>query len=73
MKERKIFHLHFLENNTHEYYGSLKAIFDSYNDLGVSKYKLDRWDFAEPFTNNKIELRKSVLRTTVSIKRNDKL
>ena len=48
---KKIFHLYKKHTNSNEYYGSLKAVFDENKDLRVSKYKLDRWNFSNPFEN----------------------
>lgn len=57
---RKIFHLE--KNGKHSYYGSLQAVFNANNDLGVSKGTLDRFDFENSdFKNDKVVLRLGVL------------
>jgi hypothetical protein len=48
--KRRIFHLH-IKPDTNKYYGSLQALFLDNKDLGVSKFTLDRYDFAKPFNN----------------------
>ena len=52
---RKVYHLE--KDGKHSYYGSLQAVFVANKDLGVSKGKLDRYDFTEPFENGTIKLR----------------
>ena len=42
---RRIFHLQNKSDNSHKYYGSLSALCNDNSDLGVSKFKLDRFDF----------------------------
>jgi len=61
---RKIFHLYKKVSKTNHYYGSLKAVFDENKDLGVSKYKLDRWNFEKPFENEVCVLIKGIMKTT---------
>lgn len=56
---RKIFHLE--KNSLHSYYGSLQAVFNANDDLGVSKGTLDRWDWSDAYYNEKITLRLGVL------------
>jgi hypothetical protein len=56
---RKVYHLE--KDGKHSYYGSLQAVFNANKDLGVSKGKLDRYDFTEPFENETIKLRVGVL------------
>ncbi|MBK8775582.1 MAG: hypothetical protein IPM10_12385 [Chitinophagaceae bacterium] len=56
---RRLFHLAIKASGEHKYYGSLAAIFLDNKDLGVSKFTLDRFDFSEPFENEKVIIRKS--------------
>lgn len=56
---RKVYHLE--KGGLHYYYGSLKAVFNAHKDLGVSKGKLDRYDFSVPYENENIKLRVGVL------------
>lgn len=66
---RKIFHLELKADNSHKYYGSLAALC-SENELGVSKFTLDRFDFnSHHFENSICIIRKSVMKTTGSVKR----
>jgi len=59
----KILHVQFKKTNEHKYYGSLKVIFDlhNYEELGVSKFTVDRHNFASPYENDKIIIKQSVL------------
>jgi hypothetical protein len=65
---RQIYHLHVLATDEHKYYGSLKAIFDDKNDVGVSKFTLDRYKWDKPFSNEKVVIRKGVMKTTNDVK-----
>lgn len=64
---RKIFHLQIKSENSHKYYGSLSALCLENQNLGVSKFTLDRFDFSEPFENGICIIRKSVMKTTGSV------
>ena len=64
---RKIFHLEIKSEGSHKYYGSLSALYSENPNLGVSKFTLDRFDFAEPFENAICIIRKSVMKTTGSV------
>jgi hypothetical protein len=58
---RKLFHLEIKSEGRHKYYGSLSALC-SENELGVSKFTLDRFDFdANQFENETCIIRKSHL------------
>lgn len=61
--KRKLYHLHILATDEHKYYGSLQAIFDDKNDVGVSKFTLDRYDWKEPYRNEKVIIRKGEMLT----------
>lgn len=53
---RKVYHLE--KKGLHSYYGSLQAVFNANNDLGVSKGTLDRYDWSKgEYVNEKIRLR----------------
>lgn len=65
---RKIFHLYNKEQEKHSYYGSLQALFNHFNNLGVSKFTLDRYDFANPFENDKVVIRKGEFLSTGDVK-----
>lgn len=60
MKQQKLFHLTIKATGTHSYYASLSSVFrnNQYQDLKISKFTLDRYDFAQPYENEKIILRK---------------
>ena len=64
---RKIFHLEIKSESSHKYYGSLSALCSENQNLGVSKFTLDRFDFTEPFENAICIIRKSVMKTTGSV------
>lgn len=64
---RKVFHLE--KNGLHYYYGSLQAVFNAHEDLGVSKGKLDRWDFSTPYSNENITLRVGALMSASEAKK----
>ena len=55
---RRVFHVKFKATGEHKYYGSLAAVFLDNNNLGVSKYTLDRYDFSIPFENETCIIRK---------------
>lgn len=65
---KKIFHLYIKDKEKHSYYGSLQALFNHFNNLGVSKFTLDRYDFANPFENEKIVIRKGEFLSTGDVK-----
>lgn len=53
---RKVYHLE--KDSLHYYYGSLQAVFNAHNDLGVSKGTLDRYDWSKgEYVNEQIKLR----------------
>lgn len=60
---RRIFHLEHKADKHHRYYGSLSALCNDNVDLGVSKFKLDRFNFDVAFENEKYIIRKSVMKT----------
>lgn len=61
---RKLFHLELKSDKTHRYYGSLSALFSDGLELGVSKFKIDRFDFDNNvFENDFCIIRKSVMKT----------
>lgn len=65
---RKIFHLEIKADGSHKYYGSLSALCSENPNLGVSKFTLDRFNFKSPFENEICIIRKSVMKTTGSIR-----
>ena len=64
---RRIFHLENKTDKHHSYYGSLSALCNDNLGLGVSKFKLDRFNFDVPFENENYIIRKSVMKTTSQI------
>jgi hypothetical protein len=65
---RRLFHLQIKSDNSHRYYGSLSALCNDNEDLGVSKFTLDRFDFdSSDFENANYIIRKSVMKTTSQI------
>ena len=57
----KILHVYFKETDKHEYYGSLKVIYDHNNDIGISRDMLYRHDFKNPYENDKVIIRHAIL------------
>ncbi len=72
-KRRKIFHLLKKNSSSNYYYGSLTAVFNENKDLGVSKYKIDRWDFKRKFENDKCVLIKSFIKTSTDTNSKNKI
>lgn len=68
--KRRLFHLYLKASNEHKYYGSLAAIFLDNEDLGVSKFTLDRYDFEQPFINEVCEIRKGYMQSAGDIRTN---
>jgi hypothetical protein len=56
---RKIFHLEKKAEMAHRYYGSLSELFKKENNIGISKFSLDRWDWTNAFENDICIIRKS--------------
>ncbi len=63
----KIFHIELKSDNSHKYFGSLSALFKHNENLGISKFSLDRHNFETPFENEMCVIRKSQI---VKSKRN---
>lgn len=62
---RRIFHLYLKAADEHKYYGSLSAIFIDNQNLGVSKFTLDRFNFDNTFfENDACIIRKGLLMST---------
>jgi len=57
---KKIYHLEIKETGEHSYYGSIVALCNS-NELGVSKGKLDRWNWTKNIDNKICVIRKSII------------
>lgn len=66
--KRRLFHLELKATSEHKYYGSLAAIFLDNTDLGVSKFTLDRYDFSQPFENERCIIRKYFVLSTGDIR-----
>jgi hypothetical protein len=65
---RRLFHLQNKSDNSHKYYGSLSALCNDNDYLGISKFTLDRFDFESgEFENANFIIRKSVMKTTSQI------
>ncbi len=60
----KVYHLEI--NGQHSYYTTLTGL--CVNNIGVSKYTLDRYDFKEPYRNDICIIRKGVLNSGVKTK-----
>lgn len=58
----KIFHLELKKDNSHSYYGDLTILCKKNQDLGISKFSLDRFDFdSNQYENETCIIRKSEL------------
>lgn len=61
---KKLFHIEFkkaLKKEKHFYYGDLTILCNKHENIGISKFTLDRWDFEIPFDNEICIIRKSEL------------
>ena len=61
---KKLFHIEFKnasESKKHFYYGDLTILYNSHNDIQISKSYLEKKDFSEPFENEICIIRKSEL------------
>lgn len=65
---RKIFHIEIKSDNSHKYYGSLSALVNDNSNLEISKFTLDRYDFAKDYEDNFCIIRKSVMKTNSQLK-----
>ena len=67
---RKIFHINFKADNSHFDYGDLSVLFKNHtpDEVGISRYTLDRWNFEKPFENEICIIRKGVLITSTRSK-----
>jgi len=61
---KKIFHIEFKETGYNYYYGDLTILCNTWKNIGVSKFTLDRYDFTNPFENDICIIRKSELVTS---------
>lgn len=58
---KKLFHIEFKnapEIEKHFYYGDLTILCNTHENIGISKYTLDRWNFETPFKNEICIIRK---------------
>ena len=66
-QERKVIHLHLLNEDKHVYYGSVAQLFEDYSkeELGISYTYFRKYQLTEdnPFINNKCVIRKGLLIT----------
>lgn len=67
-KERKVIHLHLKRDNSHHYFGSLKALCDTFgkDDIGIVYSSLRAVNLSEKkiYENNKCVVRQGELITT---------
>ena len=68
--ERKVIHLHLKRDNSHHYFGSIKALCDTYGkeDIGIVYSSLRAVNLGEKkmYENNKCVIRQGVLITTLN-------
>ena len=61
---KKLYHLEYKSaelEKRHFYYGDLTILYNSHNDIGISKSYLEKWDFDKPFENDFCIIRKDKL------------
>ena len=61
---KKLYHLEYKSaelKKRHFYYGDLTILYNSHNDIGISKSYLEKKDFTEHFENEICIIRKSEL------------
>ena len=67
---RNLYHINFKADNSHFDYGDLSVLFKNHTpeEVGISRYTLDRWNFEKPFENDICIIRKGVLVTSTRSK-----
>ncbi len=65
---KKVFHLYKKDLKSNHYYGTLTLLFKDNDGLGVSKAKIDRWDFSKPFENDFCIIHKDFIKDTTRTK-----
>lgn len=68
--KRRVFHLKIKATGEHKYYGSLAAVFLDNDNLGVSKFTLDRFEF-EKAAHSEFENEVCVIRKDWLMSAND--
>jgi hypothetical protein len=58
---KKLYHIEFKETGFNYYYGDLTILCNTWKNIGVSKFTLDRYDFTKHFENEICIIRKSEL------------
>ena len=61
---KKLYHLEYKSaelEKRHFYYGDLTILYNSHNDIGISKSYLEKWDFDKHFENDVCIIRKDKL------------
>lgn len=68
---KSTFVLVFKEDLKIKTYSSLQAIIDDYakEEIGVSRSKLEKYDFIKPYENSLVKIEKSETKTTGDIRR----
>lgn len=60
-----IYHLYLKAKQEHHFFNSIPFLFETQarqgNELGVSRFTIERWDFKKEYENNLITLRKGEL------------
>ena len=58
-REMKIYHVYSKRSKEHKYFGSIKAIYDYYENIGISRYAMYRFDFKKNrvFENEEVIIR----------------
>jgi hypothetical protein len=67
-RELKVIHVHFKQTDTHDYFGSIVAVYESYSheELGIRYNTLKNYKL--PYENKKVVVRQGVLKTKTTSK-----
>lgn len=57
--QMKIYHVYSKQSKEHKYFGSIKAIYDYYENIGISRHAMYRFDFKNNrvFENDEVIIR----------------
>lgn len=69
-QQRQVIHVHVLETGEHYYFGSIQAIYDTFtkDDIGIAPQTLYNRGLNEKYVNNKVVIRKGLLKQKKHIK-----
>lgn len=69
-QQRQVIHVHLLATDEHYYFGSIKAIYDTFmkDEVGVAPQTLYNRGLNEMYVNSKVVIRKGVLQQKRKVK-----